>query len=230
MGLLANGFRDTLGAFRTFGATASNNAYPSTGWAGYARTGAMRNISAGEGITDDKVGRPSGNRHPSTWMLPQKAGALSSHNNTQGSSTATLSLASGRNIAASATGSASATATLQLVVSLLATAAGSASVTGNINAALGLSGSSAGSCTATAAKGAIGWVSGSSAGSCTATLVPYATGQLAGSISPFTELSPQSLAASLLEYAQATPIHSDVRKINDAAVTGAGTSGDKWRG
>ena len=56
MGLLANGFRDKSGVFQTFGATASNNAYPSALMSNYARTGATRNISAGQGITDHKVG------------------------------------------------------------------------------------------------------------------------------------------------------------------------------
>ena len=84
MGLLANGFRDTLGAYQTFGATASNNAYPSVRAANFARTGAMRNLTAGQGITDDKVGLPSGNRHPSVWMMPQKAGALAARNTLTG--------------------------------------------------------------------------------------------------------------------------------------------------
>lgn len=37
-------------------------------------------------------------------------------------------------------------------------------------------------------------------------------------------------AAAVLAAAQATPIHSDVQKMNGATVLGNGTSGDKWRG
>lgn len=230
MGLLANGFRDTLGAFQTYGATASNNAYPSALMSNYARTGATRNISAGQGITDDKVGLPIGYLHPGAWMLPQKGGAMSSHNRTNGEATATLTLVSGRNIAGTSDGVATADASLQLVVSLTGTSDGVATVTGNVQAALGMSGSAAGSSTATGEKNALAWAYGTSDGSCAATLTRYATGRLYGSITPFTELSPENLAQTVLDYAQITPIHANVQKINDADVTGAGTSGDKWRG
>jgi hypothetical protein len=84
MTLLANGFRDTLGAYQIYGATQSNNAYPSAGVANYARTAATRNLTAGQGITDDTVALPSGNRHPSAWMMPQKPGALASRNSVTG--------------------------------------------------------------------------------------------------------------------------------------------------
>lgn len=225
MALLANGFRDTSGVFQTFGATASNNAYPSALWANYARTGANRNISAGQGITDDKAGRPIGYLHPGAWMLPQKVGAMSSHNRTRGSATATLTLVSGRNIAGSSAGVATGTATLQLVVSMQASSAGVATVTGNVFAALGMVGSSAGSSTATAQKNALGWLYGSSAGSCTATLTRYATGRLYGSITPFTELSPESLAASVWAAAAATNNAPDTmgEKLNSA-----GGAADPW--
>ena len=230
MALLANGFRDTLGAFQTYGATASNNAYPSAWLANYARTAALRNIAAGQGITDDKVGLPQGGGHPAAWMLPQKPGALSSHNRTRGAATATLALVSGRNIAGTADGIATASATLQLVVSLAGTADGIATVTGNVQAALGMAGSGSGSGSVTGTIGALAWAYGEAAGSCTATLTRYATGRLYGSISPFTELSPENLAQTVLDYAQAAPIHANVQQINGASVLGAGTSGDKWRG
>ena len=79
MGVLANGFIGATGAFQFTGATVLNNAYPSVGLANFARTGAMRNLTAGQGITSDLVSRPSGNRHPSAWMMPQQAGALAAH-------------------------------------------------------------------------------------------------------------------------------------------------------
>lgn len=197
MGLLANGFRDGSGVYQTFGGTVSNNAYPGAHFANWHRTGAMRNLTAGEGITSELVGLPSGARHPIAWMLPQKAGALSSHNLARGSSTASLSLASGRNLSATADGSSTASASLQLVVSMQGTADGAATASGTLQAALGMVGSSAGSCAASAIIGALAWATGSAAGSSTATLTPYATGRLYGSITPFTELSPQSLAASV---------------------------------
>lgn len=228
MALRCNGNQFASSGMQYFGATALLSAIPSTHHSNFAQTGRRRNLTAGEGITSELVGIPSGYRHPGAWMLPQRAGALSSHNNTQGSSTATLSLAEGRNIAATSAGIGAASATLQLVVSMVGTGDGSASVTGNINAALGLSASGAGSTTDSATATAAGWLAGSSAGSCTATLTRYATGRLYGSISPFTDLSPENLAAAVIAAAQSAPIHADVRKVNDYAVSGDGQSGTEW--
>lgn len=39
-----------------------------------------------------------------------------------------------------------------------------------------------------------------------------------------------TLVAAILAGAQTTPIHANVKEMNDATVTGTGTSGDKWRG
>jgi hypothetical protein len=63
--------------FRTYGGTALNNCYPQGTLGNYARTGMMRNITAGEGITDDKVGVPMGYGDRG-WIMPQKAGMMSS--------------------------------------------------------------------------------------------------------------------------------------------------------
>jgi hypothetical protein len=42
--------------------------------------------------------------------------------------------------------------------------------------------------------------------------------------------SAADIVAAILAAAQVTPIHSDVRRMNDAQVIGSGTSADKWRG
>lgn len=129
MGLLQNGFRDTTGVFRFFGATASNNAYPSSNWGGYARTGAIRNLTAGQGITDDKVGLPSGNRHPNVWMMPQKAGALAARNSVTGTGDVSDADVWAVKLAEAAiSGSGDLTATGSLVVQLVAATTGSGTV------------------------------------------------------------------------------------------------------
>lgn len=80
MGLKQNGFRDSMGSVAFYGAAVSNNGYPSSDWGNKCLTGAIRNITAGQGITDGTVSLPSGNRHPNVWMQPQKSGALASRN------------------------------------------------------------------------------------------------------------------------------------------------------
>ena len=62
------------------------------------------------------------------------------------------------------------------------------------------------------------------------------TGDLKGRLSmdgawtPFSELSPESLAQAVLAAAAVSPIASDVKKMNSATMLGDGTSGNKWRG
>jgi len=179
------------------------------------------------GVTD-RSAWPQGTNTEAAYVLAPKAGGLGSHFMTEGRAEATLSLADGRNIAASNAGIATASATLQLVVNLAGTAAGSTSGSGSINAALGLSASGTASATASATATAAGWLSGEASGSCTASAVRYATGALSGSISPFTDLSPENLAAAVIAAAQSAPIHADIRKVNDYAVSGDGQSGTEW--
>jgi hypothetical protein len=107
-------------------------------------------------------------------------------------------MAQGINIAGLAEGTTpTAEATLQLVVSILASAAGVATAEGNINAALGLAGSASGEASQSALISALAWAIGQADGSCAAALTSYATGRLYGSITPFTDLSPENLAASV---------------------------------
>lgn len=130
MGLLANNFRDTLGAFQIFGATASNNAYPSVRSQNYARTAASRNLTAGQGITSELVSVPSGNRHPSAWIMPQQAGALAARNTVTGSGTVSNADRWAVKLAQAAlTGSGELTAVGGLIVQLVAALTGSGAIT-----------------------------------------------------------------------------------------------------
>lgn len=228
MGLIGNGYRHNLTG-RLFGATALDGGNPSI-LRSRLSPACKRNIFVGEGIADDLAAVPNGNRYPSAWIMPRKAGGLASHNESAGSvPTASLALAAGRNIAGQADGATTAAdATLQLVVSLLGTSAGAALAEGNARAALALAATAAGGAAGAAVIGALAWAVAEAAGSSTATLTRYATGRLAGSITPFTELSPENLAAAVMAAAEAAPIHADVRKVNAYAVTGDGQTGSEW--
>ena len=80
MGVLTNGYRDNIGVFRTYGGSFHNNSFPQGTLGNYNRTGMKRNITAGEGITDDKVGLPMGYVMKG-WQMPQKAGMISARVN-----------------------------------------------------------------------------------------------------------------------------------------------------
>jgi hypothetical protein len=224
MALIRNGSHQLCGLSRfdgAFGAASLRDQFD--------KRGRFKNFDSGthavSGVTN-KSSIPSGARHPIAWRMGTKAGSLSSTNEAEGDCSLSLSLAAGRNISGLAEGTTpTAEATLQLVVSMVASALGEATTSANLNAALGLSGSAAGVATNNAIISALAWAIGQADGEATATLVSYATGQLQGNITPFTELSPEGLAAAvwnslLINYQDAGTAGN--------ALTNAGAGGNPW--
>lgn len=199
MALLQNGYRDFSSGVRIFGATVSNNAYPSALIGNWDKIACKRNLTAGEGISSDLAGVPSGYTNKYTFVMPQKAGGIKSFRESEGEATATLSLAGGKNAVGTADGVATASATGQLVVSGAGTSNGVATVSGNLQAALNGAGSAAGAATASGTIGALAWGVGSAAGVATTSAVRYATGELVGSIAPAVTLDAANFSTYLLD-------------------------------
>jgi hypothetical protein len=164
--------------------------------------GDRMNQSVGEGIPSKLAGIPSGHLAPSSWVLPYKPGAMSSFTNLVVTVTpGLLNLAAGVNIS----GDSTVTITVnpadgQLIVS----ASGSTSITfnlaGNLAGALSASGSTSFSITVNnATLGAIVDAVGAALVQFSNSATVRATGNLSGDITPFTELSPQSLSAAVWE-------------------------------
>ena len=162
----------------------------------------LRNQSVGQGIPSKLAGIPSGHLAPSSWVLPYKPGAMSSFTNLMVTVTpGTLNLAAGVNIS----GDSTVTITVnpadgQLIVS----AVGSTSITFNLAANLAGALLAAGNTAVTftvnnATLGAVVDAIGTTLVQFTASATPRATGNLSGNITPFTELSPQSLSAAVWE-------------------------------
>lgn len=104
MGLLQNGFKDFCGVYRVYGATASNGSCPQELVGNYHLTGMQRNLTAGEGITSDQAGIPMGHLVPSSWVMPQKSGAMTSFTSIKGLGTGIGTLAAGRGITGTSEG------------------------------------------------------------------------------------------------------------------------------
>lgn len=201
MALICNGNQFRCSGIQSYGATAVLSAYPSAHHGNFHMTGKMRNISAGEGITNDLTGIPSGYRHPAAWMMPQKAGRISSHNNTQGTSTASA-----------------------IPISLQGLINGTCTVSATVAAVLLMAGQSDGSSTASLTKGAKGWLIGESDGVTTVSLASHAYGELVGSITPFTELSPENLASAVWSQAiEAGYSAAEIIRILAAFAAGSAT-------
>jgi hypothetical protein len=229
MATIQNSYRDRSPGVRIIGATASNNAYPYVAMANMTLSGTKRNLVAGEGWTDEQVGLPHGYRSGYTWLLPQKTGSLKSANEAQGTVTATFAIAGGKNATTTIEGVATLTVTGQLVVSGTATINGTATVTSNAFAALLAEATITGAATPTASITALGWGVTAINGAATVTATRYATGTLEAEITPFTELSPQSLASAVWAQAlEAGYTAEEMMRVMSAAlageVSGAGTA------
>ena len=198
MALLQNGYRDASAGVRIFGATASNNAYPYTLPTNTDKTGTKRNIFTAEGYSA-KSGIPAGHLHPSSWMLPQKPGGVSSYGESAGSSTWSGNLAAGRNIEGTFAGISSWEGTGQLVVSGVGSFAGASSWTGNVTAALAAEGTFAGVSSWSGSLLAKGNITGAFAGSSSFAVTSYATGSLEGSFAPAVTLEAQGFSSYLLD-------------------------------
>ena len=126
---------------------------------------------------------PNGYYQPEGWMLPRKAGAMSSVNKTVFTVSTSASGALGFNIdGATSISITFANADGQLISSGTGSASFSITPTGNVLATLSTTGSASFSMsTNTPLLGATGWVEGSAAYSMGATLVSYGNGFMVGS-------------------------------------------------
>lgn len=217
MGLHQNGFRDAIGGLRFYGAGVSNGAYPSSLVANFARTAARRNITSGNGITDDTVGIPYGYRAPGAWMLPQKAGALSSHNVIAGAgAVADLNLAGGLNAEAALSGAGDMSGTGALIVSLVAAISGSGTISSaTAQAFLNLAATLAGAGDIDGALAALAHAAAELSGDGDAAATATALGTLAAAI---------TVSGDLLT---ATNVGAAVWSATAASNNDAGTMGNK---
>ena len=180
------------------------------------RRGDRMNQSVGQGITSQLAGVPSGHLAPSAWVLPYRPGAMSAFTACVVTLTpGTLNLAAGINL----DGTSTVTFTVgpsdgQLVVSAVGSTSITFSTAANLAGALSAQGATSFSFTVPSATlGAIVDAQGSAPITWSLSATPRATGSLSGDITPFTELSPQSLANA-------------VWSALANAYTGAGTMGE----
>jgi hypothetical protein len=172
----------------------------------------------------DRSSFNNGYRPPYAWVLAPKEGGLGSVNNAQGVGTFTASGARGVNGTSTMAGVGSLTGTGALIVSAVATLTGSGLITnpviiGKLSAAATLAGTG----NFTASIKALGNAVSALHGTGTVASTPKALGNISASITPFTTLSPENLAAAVwnalaASYNTAGTMGS---KMNDAGSGGA---------
>jgi hypothetical protein len=249
--LLGNGVRDSRNPLQRWGTNPGGESE------NFVRSGPLRNFHGEARVTGEslKSARPSGMTHPYTWSMARTSGAMASRLEIEGSATYTAAGALGRNLAATSSGVGSFTATGALVVSGTASINGVATVTSNAFAALLATASITGTggfasdgaiqlengdyllledgdnilLTGGITLTALGWGVVAISGVATFTGTRYATGELEAEITPFTELSPQSLASAVwAELLESGYSAGDIMRVMSAAlageVSGAGTA------
>lgn len=288
--LLGNGFARIGVSTKLFGGTAISGANPSVLEGRWLLAASRRNIFSGEGGLSSVASVPNGARHPMVWVMPRKAGGLTTGGSMGGSGGVSAgTMQSGYNIDADISGSGGITnAPLGLIVSIAAVLIGSggissastqalasmvATLTGSGNIAatakgladLGATLTGAGSVVAnntalmniaatirgygdltpegirdsvwnavlaqyqTAGSAGNALSTASSGGvdlnALAAAVWAYATRTLtSGGTAPTAE----EVATAILNAAQTTPIHADIRKVKGQTVNGTGSEADPW--
>lgn len=179
MGLLSNGYRHMLKG-RMFGATALNGANPSVLPVRFRQAAPIRNQMIGEGIESNYAARPAGHLHPSAWMMPQKAGGISSRNEANIAFGMTGSGSLGKN----ASGTAAIIFGLSGTGGLISSASGTAAIvfgtSGALFASKAVAGTAGVTLDSTGTIVGIGHTGGSAGTALNATWTPYAIGWIEG--------------------------------------------------
>ena len=160
----------------------------------------LRNSTVGQGIPTELAGIPAGHYPPSSWNMPYQAGQLSAFTYTGATFTAgPLNVAAGVNAAGDATFTFTVgPSQLELVVSAVGSTSITFSLTGNAAAVLNALGAISFQFTVgPSTLGAESGIFGSTIVTFTGTATPRAIGNMEGAVTPFTELSPQNLAAAV---------------------------------
>lgn len=169
----------------------------------WAKAGSMAHWYYGDANVTQQTERdsiPSGYVPPYSFVLSPKAGSIACRYEMNGAGDMTAALTSGKNCEVTLTGSGDLVSpNLSLVVQLAATILGSGGLSASLSGTVQLAATLAGSGDIDAALGAIAWITSTLSGSGTIDESTNLTGiaHMSADITPFTELSPESLAAAV---------------------------------
>jgi hypothetical protein len=181
--------------------------------------------SSDNGVTDEtnKSSFNNGYIAPHAWVLAPKAGGLGTVNQVTARGDFAASGAMGVNGESAMTASGDLTATLQLIVSAVAALTGSGTLTANINAPLNMAASLAASGDLVGSLQALGNAVANMTAEGSMDMTIRAIGHMEADILPYTELSPESLAAAVWNSvaSQFNAPGTMGEKMNDAGNGGA---------
>lgn len=226
--ICANGMRTASGPNRMFsGVTTVAGGHRTENIGSFGRNNWFAGWHTVSGETN-RSAIPNGARHPIAWLPPMKSGGLSSHNEGDFAfALGSLNVAQGRNLAGDTSFAFSLPdAQLQLVVSASGTATITFTPGATLAGALSASGESAVTFSLPAATlGAVVNAIATAGVTFSPAGLVNAIGHIAGSITPFTELSPENLAAAVWNAAATENNAAGTmgEKLNDA-----GSASNPW--
>ncbi len=187
--------------------------------------GASRSRFGSQALTAPFGSAPEGYVHPQAWILPQKPGSLKVYPAAQVTVTAAANLNIGRPLAGDVTVDFTTSANLDMVVAFSGSATIDFTVAASLDGIVNVSGDATIDFSPTASLDMLVALVGSSPFSFTLSGSQSGVTSLTGSITPFTELSPQNLAASVWS---ALTGDYDAAGTFGAAMAAAGSAGDPW--
>lgn len=190
----------------------------------------MRNFYSGDTVDSNfdqkkRDGFPTGTNPPYSFILGDKGALLSSTTTTKGLSTVVSGLSMGKALSADLSGSTTMESGMSLIIQLACNALGSSTLSASISGTIQLAASLAGSGNISASLGLLASVVCQMTGSTSMSSNLRGTLSLEANITPFTELSPENLAASVWN-AVASSFNSAGtmgEKMNDA-----GSASNPW--
>lgn len=174
----------------------------------------------------EKDSFPTGTNPPYCYILGDKGALLSSTTTIAGDGEMTVAMAMGRALASDLTGTGTlSTANLSMIVQMAAALLGSCTVSASLKGSIQMASSLAGSGNFTASIKIIAGVVASITGSGSVTANLKGKASLAADITPFTDLSPENLAASVWNSLAASynSVGTMGEKVNDA-----GSAANPW--
>lgn len=187
--------------------------------------GASRSRFGSQALTAPFGSAPEGYVHPQAWILPQKPGSLKVYPAAEVTFTASANLNIGRPLAGDITVDFTTSASLDMVVAFSGSATIDFTVDASLDGIVNVSGDAGVDFTTAGSLDMLVALIGASPFSFTLTGNQSGITSLSGDITPFTELSPQNLAAAVWDALTAN--HNASGSFGEA-MAAAGSAGDPW--
>lgn len=226
MALICNGYRLGHRPHRIAAGSLTTIYNGSFAYLKLGRTGGIRNLIAGNAITNHTTSLPTGSTHPYAWMLPKEGGGAVAHGGLDSEHDFSASASLGKNASAAISSSATLSALAGLIVSAFADLQATGGITNaDFQAILNALADIVGTATINATMSGIANADADIESEVVIDAAMTGIANASADISSLTELSPETLAAAVWNAVASayTDPGTMGEKLNDA-----GGAGNPW--